>query len=334
VSKSANAEHLADPTSFGVHLYRDFSTAEGAQSLRKTPILFADCEGLQAGQAFSNAQRVHSKTRQQNLILDLPITAKSYGKDGKAGIDLFYARFLYTISDVVVVVLSSDNKLLPDMRRLVEWAASAVYRSVNQLAQKTLILVRNMAPFDLDDFYDAERLKESLLGDLPNLWVGSDFLTEFVTDFNSKQSWKERKIHDNNDLLSKFFSTIRACNIPNTRTVPVHRAFEQYRALRYQIVDASQKSQILRFKNWMQYNVPMLSHILSRAFEHFRTSDEPFDFYTAARNDNPNPKSVSDHISNFVRHMHLLPEFPEDMVSNIVGLCLITWAIRHFGLGM
>ncbi|OCK87877.1 uncharacterized protein K441DRAFT_670005 [Cenococcum geophilum 1.58] len=337
VSKSGSPDHITDPTSFGVHLYRDIAVpngkeADGIPLPRDTPILFADCEGFRAGQALTNAQRGGSRVPSPNLIMDSPITAKSYGKDGKDGVDLFYARFLYTVSDVVVIIMSGDNQLFPDMQRLVEWAASAVYRSVNHLAQKTLIIVRNMAVLDHKDLYEAKKLKENLLKHLPPLWRGSPLLERFRNDFNSKQNTYDKKIHDNDDLLHKFFSKVRACNIPDTRTATLHKTFEQYQDLRQQIVDASERSQLLRSKNWMQYNIPMLSHILNHAFEHFRTSDEPFDFYKAARNDNPNPVSVSDHISNFIRHLYLLPSFPSEMISKVIAVCLVTWTLRNFGL--
>jgi hypothetical protein len=339
VSRSGSTSQMTNPTSFGVHLYRDIpaptnNQADGSQFSRDTPILFADCEGFRAGHALTNAELADSRAPSPSLIIDLPITAKSYGKDGKDGIDLFYARFLYTVSDVVVLVMDGDTKFFPTMQRLVEWAASAVYRSVNHLAQKTLIIVRNMAKLDDEELYSAEDLKKRLLNkELPKFWETSPLLKNFVDDFNSKQNAYDRKIIDNNDLLDKFFSEVRACNVPDTRTAPLEKAFKQYQDLRHQIVDASQSSQRLRSKNWMQYNVPMLSHILNHAFEHFRTSDKPFDFYQAARNDNPNPVLVSDHISNFIRHLHLLPTFPSEMIPKVIAVCLVTWARRNFELG-
>jgi energy-coupling factor transporter ATP-binding protein EcfA2 len=339
VSRSGSTSQMTNPTSFGVHLYRDIAAltnnqTDGSQFSRDTPILFADCEGFRAGHALTNAELTDSRTPSPNLIIDLPITAKSYGKDGKDGIDLFYARFLYTVSDVVVLVMDGDTKFFPTMQRLVEWAASAVYRSVNHLAQKTLIIVRNMAKLDDEELYSAKDLKKRLLNkELPKFWETSPLLKDFVDNFNNKQNAYDHKIVDNNDLLKKFFSKVRACNVPDTRTAPLEKAFEQYQDLRNQIVDASETSQLLRSKNWMQYNVPMLSHILNHAFEHFRTSDKPFDFYQAARNDNPNPVSVSDHISNFIRHLHLLPTFPPEMIPEVIAICLVTWARRNFELG-
>lgn len=207
-------------------------------------------------------------------------------------------------------------------------------RSVNHLAQKTLIIVRNKETFDHADLYEAKSLKDNLLKNQRPFWTGSALLERFRNDYNSKQTKYDHKIHDNDDLLRKFFSKVRACNIPHTKTTSLLKSFQQYQDLRHQIIDASQKSQSLRAKNCMQYNVPMLSHILNNAFEHFRTSDEPFDFYKAARHDNPNPISVPGHISNFIRHLFSLGQFPPGMVSKVIAFSLVTWTLRNFGLGM
>ena len=80
----------------------------------------------------------------------------------------------------------------------------------------------------------------------------------------------------------------------------------------------------------MQYNVPILSQILNTAFEHFRVSDAPFNFYQAARNDNPNPTSVAGHITNFLRHLHTLAAVIEDMFTEVASVNLVTHAMRQF----
>jgi hypothetical protein len=338
VSRSASLSQMTDPTSFGVHLYRDVAASVSSETSsdrypRDTPILFADCEGFKAGFATANAERIDERSGRTNLLLDSPITAQSYGKDGKDGVDLFYARFLYTVSDVVVLVMRDDTEFLPTMQRLLEWAASAVYRSVNYLAQKTLVIVRNMALFHHEGLYDPKILWESLFGNLGDLWEDSTLLQKFRNGFNRKQTMSGHKIHTNADLFAKFFSEVRVCNIPDTGKAPAHEVYDQYQYLRHQIVAASQRSQELRSRNWQQYNVPMLSHILTRAFEHFRTSDGPFDFYQAARGDNPNPVSVSDHISNFIRHILSTTGFPRASLPKIIGASLIVWGLRHFGTG-
>jgi energy-coupling factor transporter ATP-binding protein EcfA2 len=341
VSKSASLSQMTDPTSFGVHLYRDVAASDHESSRglgdsflpRDTPILFADCEGFRAGYATANAERMFAKVSRPNLLIDAPITSKSYGTNGKDGIDLFYARFLYTVSDVVVLVMRGDTEFYPTMQRLLEWAASAVYRSVNHLAQKTLVIVRNMAVFHHEDLYNPKILRESLFANLGDLCKDSTLLQRFRNEYNDRRMTSGDRIDSNEDLFAKFFSEIRVCNIPDTGKAPSNEVFAQYQYLRQQIVTASQKSQELRSMNWMQYNVPTLSHILNRAFGHFRTSEGPFDFYQAARRDNPDPVSVSDHISNFIRHTNLRKNFHHMATSRIIAVNLVVWALRNFDTG-
>jgi energy-coupling factor transporter ATP-binding protein EcfA2 len=343
VTRSASLDNMTSPTSFGVHLYKDVVALERGQSTAKEitsygagPMLFIDCEGFQAGQGKANAQQVDSQSSKSipYIASDLPITAESYSKSGKDGVDLFYARFIYAISDVVVFVMSGDTAFFPSMQRLVEWAEAAVRRSVNHLAQKTLVIVRNMEPLHNKDLYEPSLLKDKLLNNLQDLWEGSPTLTKFREDFNSKQQHTtSNKIFDNWDLLGKFFSAIEVCYIPDTaRADTADDLFKQYRALRSVIVQASQESQRRRAKAWMQHNVPTLSHILNNAFEHFRTSDLPFDFYKAARNDNPTPTSVSDHVANFIRHVHLSESFSksENFMANVIAICLVSRVLRTF----
>jgi hypothetical protein len=234
--------------------------------------------------------------------------------------------------------MSGDTTFFPSMQKLVEWAEAAVRRSVNHLAQKTLVIVRNMAPLHDKDLYEPSVLKDKLLNDLQDLWEGSQSLTKFRNDFNSKQEQTtQNKIFDNWDLLGKFFSTVEFCDIPDTaRAETPDDIFKQYRALRSVIVQASQESQKRRAKAWMQYNVPTLSHILNKAFEHFRTSDLPFDFHKAARNDNPSPTSLSDHVANFIRHVHLTERFSksENFMADVIAICLVSRVLRTFISGM
>ena len=55
---------------------------------------------------------------------------------------MFHARVMYAISDVIVYVTKDDN-LMNSMQKILEWAASAVDKSYNQPARKTLIIVKN-----------------------------------------------------------------------------------------------------------------------------------------------------------------------------------------------
>jgi predicted acylesterase/phospholipase RssA/energy-coupling factor transporter ATP-binding protein EcfA2 len=371
VTRSANLNHLTNPTSLGVHLYRDVQPtnseqagANGIPTGKSTPILFADCEGFGAGNASLTSERVRhessgrrdrSSSRQrserprtmrrssaemsysahrvrpfENAVSDRPILAKSYGKQGR-GSELFYARFLYAISDVLVFVTKDDQTFQTDMQRLMEWSAAAIYNSVNHVAHKTLIIVRNMpSGAHKPELYSPETLEAVMFRNLKPLWEASETIQTFMDDHNNKQinSYSAQKIANNKDLFGVFFQQIKFCYIPDKKGRPPKELYQQYQVLRHQITVASQEGQESRRKCWIQYNVPALSYILNRAFEHFRTTDKPFDFYTAARNDNPNPVSMAEHIANLLRHLHELRS--ENMVtrSKIIAICLVTSAVR------
>lgn len=345
VTRTANLNHLTDPTSTGVHLYKDI-TARGfdrtprspSSKSNVTPILFADCEGFGSGTAMNNADRNQSdgsnpEDMNPYLLFERPITSESYAGHGKAGAELFYARFLYAFSDVVVFVTKEDQRFQEDMQRLLEWAASAVNKSINHLAQKTLIIVRNMANRHVSEFYDEEYLKTSIFENLGPLWKGSEQLSAFRNNYNRGHELVQRHIHSNSDFFAIFFQEVKVCYIPDKDKAPMDEIFAQYQTLRKQIVRASEAGQEIRAKCWTQYNIPTLSHLLLRAFEHFRISEKPFDFYQAARKDNPNPVSVSDHIANFLRHMKLSQGMVSKMFPKVVSMCLVTCALRNFEQG-
>lgn len=371
VSRGGSLNHLTYPTSIGVHLYKD---VPGASSIQHSsdrnpdhtfPILFADCEGFRSGLATTAAERsglrpnTHSHRGRShstmnhglqdlddgcgwlghksgfNLMSDQPITAPSYDTPGKDGAELFYARFLYTVSDVIIFVTKNDTTFFLEMQRVLEWAASAVYKAINQNAQKTLIVVRNMAGMHREELYDEGILKESFFWNLNDLCIGSKTLTRLREVHNSKHTRTSEQISNNKDLFRTLFKSVRACYIPNKDNVDVNTidVFNQYRKLRGQIEHASQEGQDARSRGWMQYNVPSLALILNRAFEHFRTSDIPFDFYHAARNDNPNPVSMSGHIANFLRHASEVENKPNDWeakVKRVLAISLVSWALRTF----
>ena len=353
VTRTANLSHITDPTSSGVHLYKDIATSDPDRVTRSsrlgnnvTPILFADCEGFGGGIAQTNSGRINSDGDKRlesddddddenpNLLFDRPITSPGYGNKGKEGVELFYARFLYAFSDVVVFVTKEDQHFQEDMQNLLEWAASAVEKSINHLAQKTLIIVRNMATRHAADFYDGQFLKKSIFDNLKPVWEGSPKLAEFRKAYNDKHRLLQRGIRSNDDFFAVFFHKTDVCYIPDKAKAPVDQIFQQYQKLREEIVEASDKGQEVRFKSWTQYNIPTLSHLLNRAFEHFRTSEKTFDFYKAARKDIPNPITVSGHIANFLRHMQLVRGKWSDMFTKVLSICLVSCALRNFEQGM
>jgi hypothetical protein len=372
VTRSGNINHLTDPTTLGVHLYLDKGTTISPSELgdpsspitdAQYPILFSDCEGFGAGDAMTNAERAErtesdtpdmrgrelgvsrnrSPSRRDELALQLQVKPNCYSR-GKEGVDLFYARFLYAISDVVVFITKEDQRIQSELVRVLEWASKAVHKSVNHPSRKTLIIVRHMANVHEPSLYEAEKLKRLYLYSHKNLlWEDSAILKEFVDDYNSKPETMERydlRITNNDSLYKALFNNITCCYIPNKGKVKGRpgELYGQYRALRDLIESSVRDGLNLREESVMQYNVPALSHILTRAFEHFAASENPFDFYLAARRDNPNPQSMQDHIANFLRHAFEYGENIESinlMVSEVISVALLIYTYHNFReLGM
>ena len=188
------------------------------------------------------------------------------------------------------------------MQRLLEWAVSAD-KSVNQQPQKTLIVVRNMAKFHSPEYYNDSFLKEALFSNMKDLWADSKVLSEYRDKYNRLNRTVQREIRTNSDLLAVFFQKVKACYITLKVHAPTDQISQNNRLLRHQIVSATNDAQEARKVSWTRCNVSTLSDLLYRAFEHFSTTDAPFDFYMAARRDNPTPTSMNGHIANLLRHM-------------------------------
>jgi hypothetical protein len=372
VTRSGNINHLTDPTTLGVHLYLDKGTTMGPSELgdpsapmtdAQYPILFSDCEGFGAGDAMTNAERAErmepdttdlrgrelggsrnrSPSRRDELALQLQVKPNCYSR-GKEGVDLFYARFLYAISDVVVFITPEDQRIQSELVRVLEWASKAVHKSVNHPSRKTLIIVRHMANIHEPSLYEAEKLKRLYLySHAKPLWEESAILKEFVDDYNNKPETIARydlKITTNDRLYKALFNKITCCYIPNKVKVKgrPQELYQQYRALRDLIESSVRDGLSLRAESVMQYNVPALSHILTRAFEHFAASEKPFDFYLAARRDNPNPQLMQDHIANFLRHAFECGsdiETVNRMVSEVTSVAFLIYTYHKYReLGM
>ena len=274
------------------------------------------------------------------MALTFPVSERAYNSRGQDGVDLFYARFLYAISDVCVFVTKDDATILNELTKILEWAAKAVHKSINHPSRKTLILVRNMAEHHDAALYDNNKLKQLYLSPQhPRLWEQSDILRDFVRDYNGRpnHSFVDR-ITSNERLYKALFNNIVCCYIPDRGKVKgrPQELFAQYRKLRDLIGTSVQEGLQLRAESVMEYNVPALTHILNRAFEHFTTSESPFDFFLAARRDNPNPQMIRDHIANFLRHAFESTDNGEAidaMVKDVVTLALLVFTYRTFSEG-
>ena len=359
VTRSGDPQRAIEPTSSGVHLYLDPGLTKvlyhPEQEKEVVPILFADCEGFGAGANKTNAERSvqalptlqprrHSASSQggvntrKNVITELEITLPEIKNAGKAGAELYYARFLYAFSDVLVFVTNHDQQFHKDLQRLLEWAASAVYKAINHLPRKTLIVVQNMPARHNNDYYQDFNHKAALFGSLDNIWESSAILNAFKNRHDKESLMREGEIHTNQQFLNLFFKAVEVCYIPNKGFATASDIMRQYRTLRKHIIQAVEAGQVARSLSWTRYDVPSLSHLFGRAFHHFAKLPGPFDFYTAARKDNPMSATMADHIANLLRYMQASDvEAQENRLDNFpatVAVCLVSSVHRDFRQGV
>ena len=359
VTRSGDPQSATEPTSSGVHLYLDPDVTSvryhPSQEKEVVPILFADCERFRGGTNKPNAERSvqgpssqprrHSATslvtmpsrssshHGRNIADELEITLPEIRNAGKAGAELYYARFLYAFSDVIVFVTNNEQQLHGDIQRLLEWAASAVHKSINHLPRKTLIIVRNMPARHNPDYYEETFLKRSLFASMDNIWATSKELTAFKQRHDNESEVREGEIHSNESFLKIFFQSVEVCYIPNKGFATSPEVIRQYRSLRERIVQAVEAGQLARSVSWTRYDVPSLSHLFGRAFHHFAKLSGPFDFYTAARKDNPMSVTMADHIANLLRYMQA-SDLGLNGIPDVVAICLITFVHRDFRQGI
>ena len=358
VTRSGNPLRAAEPTSSGVHLYLDPGVTKvsylAGREKELVPMLYADCEGFR-GTNETNAERsVHSQSTRsrklstsslggpisrmssnasRNISDELEITLPEIKDAGKAGEELYYARFLYAFSDVIVFVTNNDQQLHKDLQDLLEWAASAVHKTINHLPRKTLIVVQNMPARHNPDYYIESFHKQSLFGSLTNIWDKSRVLSAFKKRHDKQSMVREAEIHTNEKFLNIFFQSVEVCYVPNKGFATSAEVMRQYSVLRRQIVHAVEAGQQARASSWTRYDVSSLSHLFGRAFHHFAKLPGPFDFYTAARKDNPMSVTMADHIANLLRYMQASDRRLENFHS-VVAVCLITFVYRDFRQGL
>lgn len=363
VTRSSHIDLSNQPTSVGVHLYKDpnnFAISYGKSSpVEDIPVLFADCEGFRGSTSMTDAEsgireftirenkRIATRQRssstgsvQENIegmdpsiiIKDCDITAPDFANAGKESAELFYARFLYAFSDIVVFVTSEDQRLHGDMQRLLEWSATAMAKSIVQKSAKTLIIVVNSPKQHFDEWYDPDVLKAKIFRNFGLFWQHSQELKDFVTRHNDSTGVRAEWIHDNESLFEKLFQDVKMCYIPKRENAAPDILYGQYVQLRRMINSGTQAGQRVRSNSFDLYNVTAMSRLLDKAFDHFANSKRPFDFYTAARRDSPTPVSIPGHIAVLMKLLGIKADGLARFVDN-VACCMLVYTWRSYDLG-
>ncbi|KAI4204204.1 MAG: hypothetical protein LQ350_001395 [Teloschistes chrysophthalmus] len=332
------------PTSGDVHLYPDPLTFES-----DTPILYADCEGLEGGEREPLATRFRKKGAKiskvgrvgsfEKRMQRIPNTsersltwADTNEKRGREfAVTNLYPRLLYTFSDVVVFVLKNPRVIESVLEKLITWAAAALEKSSNQPVLPHAIVVLNASENDIDPaLWDVDTATEKLLHSLSETILQNAAFKKYAL------FWKERSrnIKTVEDLLLSYYSSFRVVRIPTSGRPNLisEQIGKLYRGIR--MASASSQERRLAFR--MLLDADELQAYLQYAFDHFAcTLDSPFDFVQASFTNSPIPLDFGGNILKLaINLMEALPNkidgpmiFKE--LSTMVASCIMLDSARH-----
>lgn len=342
VTRPNLADLASVATSAGVHLYHDSvivrvpSTVD-EQVTENVSVLFADCEGfygdrptalggttlqvpnirsglrsrsgsdtsIAGSYRSSAAEDITEQDVQKSLgYKEIPIKAPSLRGRSKSGAELFYARYLYAFSDVVVFVTQSPQSLGSELGEFLTWIAKAEKHLIPPRSPRTLVIVINKRDHHAPQYYSETYLKDKMFDGLGDhkIWESSDELNALKEEHDREFIALADRITNNEKFFRLFFQNVRICYIPEKTKDVAEKQYEQYKVLRDMVMSGSKQSQITRSERWSRYDVPTVSQLLDKAFWHFATRDTAFDWNTAAGKDNPTPISLSGHIAHLLRH--------------------------------
>ncbi|OCL07767.1 FabD/lysophospholipase-like protein [Glonium stellatum] len=293
------------PTSGDVHLYADPETYYG-----KYPILYADCEGLEGGEAtprsaqykeasmangdttkadsgtnagIRNRFRKFNHKRRKIAWADSPDKRKR-----EYAVTQLYPRLLYTFSDVVVFVLQNARTFESAvLHKLLDWALKSIEKSLNQFALPHAIIVLNSIDDPTDDTtadgqWDTAETTRKFFADLDDIIHKGDRFEEH------RRFWEDRgkQVNSLQDLLECFYSSVAVVRIP---AAPAYmRIRDQTKTLYQEIAACCKKAYETRLSVRMLSDADDLHIFLQCAFDHFSNKlDTPFNFVEVSLRNNP-----------------------------------------------
>ncbi|EWY81854.1 hypothetical protein FOYG_16063 [Fusarium oxysporum NRRL 32931] len=309
VTSSAN-DRLA--TTGDVHLYGEPSSFHST-----TPILFADCEGLNGGERIPRGLKhrtfsrddvsgirptlrpllhVESKAKlkksryssQRNILwASTPATKKR-----EFSVTQLYPRLLYTFSDVVVFVLRNPRAFESTLlEQILGWGAASMDKSVNQPTLPHAVIVLN-ATEDVDDKeWDIKMATELLMDDVRSAVRQVPQVEEYA------RIWKQRgrNISSTHDLLKCYYASVSVVRVPaRGRYMLMDEQIEKL----FKLIRRKCEASLLNKKRLrMLATAEKLQIYLQAAFDHFAQNlTVPFDFIKEALKHNPVPRDLGGNI--------------------------------------
>ncbi|KAI9759344.1 MAG: hypothetical protein M4579_002402 [Chaenotheca gracillima] len=333
------------PTSGDVHLYSDPLTASGT-----TPVLYADCEGLDGGEReplSARTKRLHRegaqrattnghKKKRSRQIPDAPEREITWAdtaarQSRQFVVSNLYPRLLYTFSDVIVFVLKNPRTIESVIEILIDWAAAALETSSNQPVLPHAIIVLNASENALESWnWNVDDTTAWLINSVESAIFQSDKFKKYV-DF-----WQERNktIDSTANLLEAYYSSVRIVRVPQNGRPKLIK--EQVGRLYQEIAKDCRQSRESKRSLRMLLDASEVQPYLQYAFDHFSCNlDTPFDFVKASFSNNPIPPDFGGNILKLA--INLMEKWERKLdgpaifreLSFMVASCIMLDSARH-----
>ncbi|KAI3328065.1 FabD/lysophospholipase-like protein [Xylariaceae sp. AK1471] len=288
------------PTTADVHLYADPSSFHS-----ETPLLFADCEGLNGGEALPKALRGQSTHNTSTIGSGRGLFASVHGsqrsilwarnpetRKREYAIKHLYPKILYTFSDVVVFVMRSPRSFESTvLDKLIRWGAASLDKSLNQPVLPHAIIILNATDNVDEAEWEIEKATNSLMAAIHSAVSHEPRLQEYI------QTWNEhgKDINSTKQLLECYYSSITVIRIPSRGSyMLMDRQAEKLQGL---IKARCVNSHIAKRRARLLANSERMQIYLQSAYDQFtRDLDLPFDFVKEALRHNPVPRDFEGNI--------------------------------------
>ncbi|KAI8626701.1 hypothetical protein F5Y19DRAFT_445247 [Xylariaceae sp. FL1651] len=280
------------PTTGDVHLYADPDTHK-----TRSPLLFADCEGLEGGDqtpiALRSVKDLDVFRKRDHIVERIPWA--EHRKRDAVVVDLF-PKLLYTFSDVVAYTLKEARTLESIATKyLIPWAAESIYKSLNQAVRPHVIIILNAVNPNLPKAdWGIKQSTEKYIGALDIGFQHDPYLEALAVGLSQDAGISIKTI---DGLLKHYYSSVTVVLIPEKGHHNLMN--EQVRKLYTVIKDKSEMAQKGKAAARMLLDAERLNQFLALAFDHFsQYADKPFDFMNESLRQNPLPGTFG---GNFVQ---------------------------------
>ncbi|KIW97974.1 uncharacterized protein Z519_01558 [Cladophialophora bantiana CBS 173.52] len=334
-------------TSEGVHLYADPEHLEVA-----IPILYADCEGLNAGEKIpfaaedpSHSRKVAKEASGQNKLKmrlagrSVPIQWTKANDPIKGtreyAVTNLYPRFLYTFSDALVFVQRNPNQLHITYKYLVDFAKRSVEKSLNQPILPSAIVVLNAVEVaGKEERWTIEDATRSFFRDVQGITTSGHDLRELAKNFASESDCRSLSARE---LLKCYYRSVRVIRIPAKSSETYNLINKQILLLREEIIRVCQTAHYEKSIKRRLANADDLQQYLQAGFEHFANDIEtPFDFRTVSTRNKLIAHDFSDHILTLARTIHestrherLQPKMLLGGLCSLIASCILLDYVRN-----